>query len=133
MAVPSAKYTPSNQNDFRGLLTVMDQIAVGDAGSTKTASATSGAATLNSPSGVITSEALTTAAAATYTLTLTNTCIAAADIVLVTMGNGTNSAGAPVVTTVTPAAGSVVVVVKNVHVSAALNGTLTFAYAIVKV
>lgn len=133
MAVSSTKYGQENQNDFRGLLTVVDQITVGTVGSTKTASATSGAATLNSPSGVVTSEALTTAAAATYTLTLTNSTIAAADIVLVSMGNGTNSAGAPVINTVTPAAGSVVVVVKNVHASAALNGTLTFAYTIVKV
>lgn len=97
-----------------------------------TATASSGAATLNANSGVVTSEALSTAAAATYTLTLTDSSVAAADVVLVSMGNGTNSAGAPVIQTVTPAAGSVVVVVKNVHASAALNGTLTFGFVVVK-
>ena len=62
---------------------------------TKTAAATSGAATLNKMSGVITTEALTTATGATYTLTLTNSDIAAADLVFVSVGNGTNTAGAP--------------------------------------
>jgi hypothetical protein len=99
---------------------------------TKTAAATSGAATLNKLAGVITSEALTTAAAATYTLTLTDSRIAAADQVFVSVGNGTNSAGTPAVATVTPAPGSVVIVIRNAHASAALNGTLTIAFAVLK-
>lgn len=49
-------------------------------GGTKTATAVAGAVTLNKSSGVITSEALSTAAAATYTLTITNNLVAAADI-----------------------------------------------------
>jgi hypothetical protein len=99
---------------------------------TKTAAATAGAATLNKNAGVITSEALTTAAGATYTLTLTNSAIAAADQVLVTVGNGTNSAGQPNVTTVTPGAGSVVIVMQNIHASAALNGTIKFSFVVHK-
>lgn len=94
------------------------------------ATSTAGAATINHTGGVITTEALSTAAAATYTMTLTNNDIAANSAVMVSIGNGTNSAGAPVVTTVTPAAGSVVIVIKNVHASAALNGTLTIAFAV---
>jgi hypothetical protein len=133
MAVPSSKYGTENREDLTGKLVQVDQLAVGAVGSTKTASATAGAATLNSPSGVVTSESITTAAAATYTLTLTNSCIAATDIVLVSQGNGTNTQGAPVIQSITPAAGSVVVVVKNVHASQALNGTLTFSFVIVKV
>lgn len=117
--------------DGIGLNYNISQLSLGKG--TKTASATSGAATLNQPSGVITSEALTTAAAATYTLTLTCANIAATDIVQCTLGNGTNTAGAPVINTVTPAAGSVVIVVKNVHASAALNGTLIFMFNVVKV
>lgn len=133
MAVPSSKYGTENREDLTGKLVQVDQLAVGAVGSTKTASASAGAATLNSPSGVVTSEALTTAAAATYTLTLTNSCVAAGDIVLASVGNGTNSAGTPTMCSVTPAAGSVVVVVRNSHASAALNGTLTIAFTIVKV
>lgn len=99
---------------------------------TKTATASSGAATLNKMAGVVTSESLTTAAGATYTLTLTNSDIAAADQVLVSVGNGSNSAGTPAVASVTPGAGSVVVVVQNIHASAALNGTIKIAFVVAK-
>lgn len=68
----------------------------------KTVTAVTGAATLNKASGKITSEALTTAAGASYTLTLTNSAIAAADTVYVSLANGTNSAGLPMVGLVTP-------------------------------
>jgi hypothetical protein len=95
---------------------------------TRTAAATAGAATLNKTSGIITSEALVTAAAATYTLTITNSTIAGTENVQVTIGNGTNSAGAPCLTTVNVSAGSIVIVIKNVHASAALNGTLTASF-----
>ena len=98
-----------------------------------TATASAGAATLNAAgAGVITSESLTTAAGATYTLTLTNSMIAAGDIVLVTVGNGTNAAGSPALTTVTPGAGSVVIVVQNIAAAAALNGTLKIGFVVVK-
>lgn len=45
---------------------------------TKTATATAGAATLNKAAGKVTTEALTTAAGANYTLTITNSTVAAA-------------------------------------------------------
>lgn len=95
---------------------------------TKTAAATAGAATLNKAAGVITSEALTTAAGATYTLTLTDSAIAAADQVFASVAMGTSTTGLPAITTVTPAAGSVVIVVRNAHASAALNGTIKIAF-----
>ena len=99
---------------------------------TKTAAATAGAATLNKDAGVITSEALTTAAAAAYTLTITNSSIAAADQVFASLQNGTNSAGIPVIERVTPGAGSVVIVVRNLHAADALNGTIKIAFAVLK-
>lgn len=99
---------------------------------TKTASATAGAATLAKDAGVITSEALTTAAGAAYTLTLTNSAIAAADQVLVSVQNGTNTQGTLVVGRVTPGAGSVVILVHNIHASEALNGTIKIAFAVLK-
>ncbi len=100
---------------------------------TKTASATAGAATLNQPSGVITSEALTTAPDASYTLTITNSEIAATDVVLASLANGTNTQGTPVIGRVTPADGSVAIVVHNKHATAqALNGTLKVAFAVIK-
>lgn len=99
---------------------------------TATAAATSGAATLNAKSGKITTEALTTAQNAIYTLTLTNSAIKAADIVLVSVANGTNTQGSPVVTRVQPAAGSATILVANLHASAqALNGTLVISFMVV--
>ena len=95
---------------------------------TKTATAVAGAATLNKNAGVITSEALTTAAGATYTLTLTDSAIAAADQVMASVSLGTATTGTPTITTVTPAAGSVVIIVQNIHASAALNGTIKIAF-----
>lgn len=99
---------------------------------TKTATASGGAATLAKNAGVITSEALSTAAGATYTLTLTNTTIAAADQVMASVSLGSATTGMPAITTVTPGAGSVVIVVQNIHASAALNGTIKIAFVTFK-
>jgi hypothetical protein len=94
------------------------------------ATSTAAAATLDKTAGQITTEALTTAAGATYTFTLTNSLIAATSIVLVTVGKGTATTGEPVVQFVTPAAGSVVILIRNVAASAALNGTITINFAV---
>ncbi len=102
------------------------QIAV-DTG-TKTAAATGGAATLNKSSGVVTSEALTTAAGASYTLTLANTKVAAADLPFASVKNGTNTQGTPTITTVNPNANQLVIGVKNVHASEAFNGTIEISF-----
>jgi len=94
-----------------------------------TATATTGAATLANRFGKVTSEALTTAAGAEYTLTVTNTAMSAEDIVTASVAYGTATAGSPVVTRVTPADGSVVIIVQNVHASAALDGTIVISFA----
>lgn len=99
---------------------------------TKTATASAGAATLNKLSGKITTESLSTAAQAGYTLTLTNSVIAAGDIVLANVANGTNTTGTPNVTRVLPGAGSAVIVVHNIHASAAFNGTLVVSFVVLK-
>lgn len=99
---------------------------------TKTVSASGGAATLNKDAGVVTSEALTTAAGATYTLTLTNSSIAAADQVFASVQYGSATAGMPCITRVTPGSGSVVIIVQNIHASAALDGTIKIAFMVLK-
>lgn len=98
---------------------------------TKTATASAGAVTLNSGYGLITSEALTTAAAAVYTLTWTNAAVTTASIPLCTVGNRTNTVVAPALNSVTTAAGSVVIVVRNTHASAALDGSVNIACAFI--
>lgn len=97
------------------------------------AAATAGAATLSATAGKVTTEALTTAQNGVYTLTLTNAQIAAADMVFVSVANGSNSQGTPVVTRVQPAAGSVVIQISNLHASAvAFNGTLVVSFLVTK-
>ena len=103
--------------------------AVGDYG---TATAAAGAATLNKSAGTITSEALTTAAGSAYTLTLTNSQVAVGSVLAVTCDNGTNSTAGIELGRVTPAAGSVVILVWNRHASSALNGTIKVQFAILK-
>jgi hypothetical protein len=100
---------------------------------TKTASATAGAATLNKNAGVITSEALTTAAGATYVLDITNSTAAAADQVTASVQFGTSTTGTPAVTSVSTAtAGHIIVTVQNIHASAALNGTIKVSFVVHK-
>jgi hypothetical protein len=99
------------------------------------ATASAGAATLNAAgSGVITTESLSSAAGSPYTLTLTNSMVAAADLVFATVQNGTNTGGDPYIQAVTPAAGSVVIRVGSATttVSSALNGTLKIGFLIIK-
>lgn len=97
-----------------------------------TGTSAAGAITLNAQSGTITTESVSTAAAAIYTLTVTNNKVAANDIVMVSVANGTNSAGDPTVLRITPAAGSVVITIKNTHATNAFNGTLKIAFMVFK-
>lgn len=97
---------------------------------TITATASSGAATLNKPLGVITSEAITTASGASYTLTLTNSTVSATSVVLASTNLGAGTGGTPCVTSVTPDDGSVVILVKNVHASAAFNAAIKVAFRV---
>lgn len=94
--------------------------------------AASGAATLNQENCEVTTESLTTAQNAIYTLTLTNSKIKATSFVFVTVGNGSNTQGTPMLGIATPAAGSVVITVINKHASAqAFNGTLKIKVLVV--
>jgi hypothetical protein len=88
------------------------------------------AATANVTGGLITTEALTTAAGATYTFTLTNSLlVAGAAAPEVFIKNGTNTAGVPQVTSITNAVGSTVIVVTNIG-TAAFNGTMLIGFHI---
>lgn len=95
----------------------------------KAATAVAGAATLNKLSGTVTSEALTTAGGASYTLTITDTSILATDQVFASVALGTATTGMPVVTTVKPGAGTLTIVVRNATGAAALNGTIAVTFA----
>lgn len=95
--------------------------------STVTAKAVSGAAVAHGEAALITSEALTTAAGATYTLTLGNEDIQPNSVVLAAIYNGTNTQGDPSLATVAVSLGKAVISIVNRHASQALNGTLQIA------
>ena len=98
--------------------------------STGTATASSGAATLNGQMGTVTTESLTTAAGAEYTLTLTNSSIKATSIVLASAGLGTATAGVPGIGGVTVSAGQAVITVTNLAAAAAFDGTLKINFLV---
>jgi hypothetical protein len=80
--------------------------------------------------GRVVTAALTTAAGATATFTLTKSgWLSASTDIFCTIGNGTNSAGTPVLATATRTdADTLTVAIKNDHASAALNGTLVINF-----
>lgn len=96
-----------------------------------TATANTGAATLNNRFGKVTTESLTTAQNAFYTLTVTSSAIKATHLAFASVANGTNTQGTPMVEKVTAADGSLVIRVCNKHATAeALNGTLVITFAV---
>ncbi len=97
----------------------------------KTATGAAAAVTINALAGTITTEALTTAAGAEAAYTVTNNKVTASSIVLVSVADGTNTTVAAMVASVTPAAGSFVVVLSNLHAAAALNGTLKINFVVI--
>jgi hypothetical protein len=88
------------------------------------------AVTLNKPTGQITTVALTTAAAAEEVFTVNNSEVKATDTVVV--GTTYAGAGTPAVSVKGIADGSFVVVITNLHASAALNAVLVLNFAIIR-
>lgn len=88
-----------------------------------TATSTAAAATVNTQAGTITTEALTTAAAASYTFTLTNALIKVGSQIFASASKGTATAGGLALSYATPAAGSAVLIFTN-PTAAAVNGTV---------
>ena len=96
-----------------------------------TATAVAGAATLNQGAGFVTSQALTTAAAAIFTLTLTNSFIGVNDMVFATVKLGTSTTGVAAVAACSVVAGIATIVVQNIG-TAAFNGTVVVGFLVVK-
>lgn len=96
-----------------------------------TAVSTAGAATVNKQAGVITTEALTTAAASAYAFTLTNSRITTGSIVELQLMGGTNTTRGLELRAI-PGSGSATISIFNNNVAAsALNGTLIFGFVVI--
>ena len=95
-----------------------------------TATSTAGAATINHQVGVVTTEALTTAAASAYSFTYTNSRITTASMLSVQLMGGTNTTRGIEIRAI-PGSGSATLSFFNNNVAAsALNGTLIFGVAV---
>ena len=86
--------------------------------------------TINEPSGTIITAVTATAAAAYKTVTLTNSFITATSKVFVSIG-GYGGTGTPLLAEVTPAAGSVVIEIYNVHASVALSAAFDIDFLVI--
>lgn len=86
--------------------------------------------TLNKPVGQITTVALTTAAAAEERFTVTNSTVAATDIIA--LSTTYNGAGTPMLSVVNVTAGAFDVVITNVHATNALNALMVINFAVIK-
>lgn len=93
-----------------------------------TATSTVGAATLNTKSGSVVTEALTTAAGSTYSFVLTNSLFTATGPVpQVHVTDGTNTTAGLQLTSITMGSGTATIVLTNGG-TAALNGTLVLSF-----
>jgi hypothetical protein len=105
----------------------MTSVNPGDHGS---ATSTAGAATVHHTGGTITTEALTTAAGADYSFTLTCNNVLDGSAPLFSVGNGSNTTVPYYVHSVQVTAGQVTFKIRNAHATVALNGTLVIYFAI---
>lgn len=86
--------------------------------------------TLNKPVGQITTVALTTAAGAEERFTVTNSKVAATDIIA--LSTTYNGAGTPALAVVNVAAGAFDIVITNLHAANALNALMVINFAVIK-
>ncbi len=100
---------------------------------TATATGTSGTSTvtLSKPLGTITTDAITTAAAATHVMTVTNTLVGTGSIIVASI-NQNGSTGLPVITSIEPGSGTFVIRITNLHATAAFNAALKINFVVVK-
>lgn len=112
-----------------GTQTINGQLTLG-AGSTfklntDAQTASSNAVTTTAQGGVVTTESLTTAAAATQAITINKAGVVASDQAFANVAGGTNTR-AVIVQSVVCATGTITVTLRNIEASNALNGTVKF-------
>ena len=121
----SAKFFNDAEEDIAGQL---EQFGPGGAVTQITSSATG--VTLNTKRGQITTVALTTAAAAEERFTVTNSKVAATDVIA--LSTTYNGAGTPMLSVVAVGAGTFDIVVTNVHAANALNALMVINFVVLQ-
>lgn len=120
---------PTGANPSSVAASAFQLAALSAAINVNTQTSTANAATSSTFMGRIVTEAVTTAAGANYTMTLTNTICTATSNVQAAVYSGTNTVPGPIIFSITPAAGSCVILVRN-NGTAALNGTLVIVWMV---
>lgn len=104
--------------------------ATGAGGAVTQITSASTGVTLSKVTGQITTVALTTAAAAEERFTVTNTAVAATDVIV--LGTTYNGAGTPMLSVQKIASGAFDVVITNVHAANALDALMVINFAVIK-
>jgi hypothetical protein len=102
----------------------------GAGGAVTQATSSSTGVTVNTPTGQITTVALTTAAGAEERFTVTNSSVAATDVVV--LATTYNGAGTVSLSVQKVSAGAFDVVITNLHASNALNALMVINFAVIK-
>ena len=88
------------------------------------------AVTASGNAGVITTSALSTAGAANYAITWTNTKITATSVIALTIQGGTNSSTQNITFTCVPGSSTATLTIYNNTAATALNGTIFIGYSV---
>lgn len=100
-------------------------------GTSSTATASGGSATINAQRGVLTTEALTTAAGSATVVTLKNTSISTTSQILASVRSGSsNTTGYPTIGAITPFGGSATISVMNAYNLGSLNGSVVISFIV---
>ena len=103
----------------------------GSGGAVTQATNTTTGVTLNTPTGVITMDDASLAAAAEATFTVTNSSVAATDTIVASIASG-DTAGQHIVGVTAVASGSFKLTVTNVTASTATTAAIVINYAVIK-
>lgn len=104
--------------------------ATGAGGAVTQATSASTGVTLNKVTGQITTVALTTAAGAEERFTVTNSSVAATDVVV--LGTTYDGNGTPLLSVQKIAAGAFDIVISNAHASAEFNAAMVINFSVIK-
>lgn len=114
------------RKDAANVMGASGQITLSKVNGTEAANAV----TASGNAGVITTSALTTAGAANYAITWTNTKITSTSVGTFTIQGGTNNATQNITFTFVPGAGTATLTIYNNTAATALNGTILIGYTI---
>lgn len=115
-------------SDFNPVVDYINNYSSLNKGTVTQATSISTGVTLNAVVGTITTVSSTLAAGAEQAITLTNSFITASSIVMMTAA--TAGTGSPTIVDVTPAAGSVSFILKNVNGTTAFNNTIQISFVV---